>query len=277
MNGDALRARQHAFTLIEMLAALSILGVLVALLLPVAIRLKKNAETVACAASMRQVYTALLSYRADHDGWFPGGRYFYSDPTLGGYSGVIKPALLGQDYLHDTKPFIPAGYLNDMPICPAAHLLPQAKDQYPDEKRRIKQLGCYSINAFVLNNRLEGLESSFYLRTLGVGYPPGRFAYPGSSRIVMLTESCALAATYVWSHIDNVLDGYPQAPSRLTAPRDHGNLRLNWMFVDGHMELLGAKKVNGKNDWSEHFSTYGEEGKRMQPLFMPDSLKGKSF
>lgn len=273
MQHNAQRTKQGAFTLIELLVVIVILGILAALILLVGSKMVERSQTAGCVTSMRQVYMALMAYRADNDGWFPGNkRMFYKD--LGSYEGVIKSALVGQNYLDDKKPFIPAGYLNEMPICPAAHLLPEGKAQYPDEKRRIKQLGCYAINGFVLNNKLDVLASVYALRTKD--FPYGKHPYPGDSKIVMIAENCSLGASYAGTHLDHVLGGYAAAASRRTAPRDHGNLRLNFMFADGHIELLGAKKKEDNTyDWSEHFDPWAQDGKSVGVMFMPDSLAPK--
>lgn len=275
MQHNAQRTKQGAFTLIELLVVIVILGILAALILLVGSKMVERSQTAGCVTSMRQVYMALMAYRADNDGWFPGKqRYYRRVPIdIASYGGIMKSALIGENYLHDTKPFIPAGYLNEMPICPAAHLQPAARAKYPDEKRHIKQLGCYGINGYVLNNKLDVLASVFAFRARD--FPAGKHNYPGDSKVVMLAEATTFGAIFAKEHLQSVLDGHSYYG---TAPRDHGNHRLNFIFADGHIELLGPKaekKEDGTYDWDDHFDPWAQDGKSVGVMFMPDSLAPK--
>ncbi len=57
-----------AFTLVEMLLAVAIIGVLMALLFPVVENLKTNGNQVKCMANLRQIGVAFGQYAADNDG-----------------------------------------------------------------------------------------------------------------------------------------------------------------------------------------------------------------
>ncbi len=62
------------FTLIELLVVLAILGILLALLLPVLSRARFNARVVTCMSHQRQWHLALTMFADDHDGAFPAHR-----------------------------------------------------------------------------------------------------------------------------------------------------------------------------------------------------------
>ncbi len=65
-------SRRHVgFTLIELLVVISIIGLLIAILLPALGAARKAAQTVACASNVRQVTIALAAYQVDEKGFFP--------------------------------------------------------------------------------------------------------------------------------------------------------------------------------------------------------------
>lgn len=67
------KPRCSAFTLIEFLVVIAILGIVAALLLPVIANARKQAKKVGCISNLRQIDTATRLYAEDHDDkTFPG-------------------------------------------------------------------------------------------------------------------------------------------------------------------------------------------------------------
>ena len=64
---------RRAFTLVELLAVIALVGVLAALLIPALEQGREAARAAACATNLRQLAAAALSYAADHGGEFPWG------------------------------------------------------------------------------------------------------------------------------------------------------------------------------------------------------------
>ncbi len=63
--------RHGAFTLTELLVALTVIGILCALLLPALSRSQGAARSASCATQMRQLHLAFAGYAADHDDRLP--------------------------------------------------------------------------------------------------------------------------------------------------------------------------------------------------------------
>ena len=60
--------RRRAFTLIELLAVLAVIGILAALLIPAAGRVKGKANATKCQSNLRQLMMATTLYQNDHKG-----------------------------------------------------------------------------------------------------------------------------------------------------------------------------------------------------------------
>lgn len=90
-----------AFTLVELVVTLAVVGVLAALLLPAIGRAKTRAKEALCTSNLRQVYSGLHLYLADNRGRFPAGilwsgrvaQVWNSKDFLGGRDGRDTNAL----------------------------------------------------------------------------------------------------------------------------------------------------------------------------------------
>src|ERR1017187_4678218 len=71
MNTTQSSRRAGAFTLIEMLVVIAIIGILAALLLPTLNRAKARASRIECVGNLRQAGLAFHLFANDHRGKFP--------------------------------------------------------------------------------------------------------------------------------------------------------------------------------------------------------------
>ncbi len=71
MNPAVLRCRKRAFTLVELLTVIAIIGILAALLMPVLNKSQMRAKRIWCESSQRQMGLAFHVFSNDHAGKFP--------------------------------------------------------------------------------------------------------------------------------------------------------------------------------------------------------------
>lgn len=61
---------RRAFTLIEILVVIAIIGLLAAILFPVFARARENARRTSCSSNLKQIFLSHMLYREDYDGIF---------------------------------------------------------------------------------------------------------------------------------------------------------------------------------------------------------------
>lgn len=127
------------FTLIELLTVIAIIGILAAILIPVAGRVRKAASSAQCSANMRQIGTALQLYTEDNRGHLPcpasglddfhtgQGPWFNVEPQrlqnhLRTYSGSPKATSWSYNWLFDPNFAWPAFVSAAQPGAPSVIL-----------------------------------------------------------------------------------------------------------------------------------------------------------
>jgi len=105
-----------AFTLVEMLVVIAVIGILAGLLLPVLSGSKQKAQGVYCLNNGRQLMTALTMYTGDNHDFFPpnpdDGNTVPGHNWCGGKTGVGQPDEFNPDLLKDPNRNLVALYLS---------------------------------------------------------------------------------------------------------------------------------------------------------------------
>ena len=91
------RTRKHsrAFTLLELLVVIVIIGILAALLLPVLAKAKGTTLRIKCVSNLKQVGVAFRLFANDHDHHFPSRvplNNYVTPPMSGYFTPIVNPA-----------------------------------------------------------------------------------------------------------------------------------------------------------------------------------------
>src|SRR5215471_19167422 len=94
-NGHECMSGWWAFTLIEMLVVIAIIGVLAALLLPTFGRIKESGRATSCLSNLHQIGTALQLYVQENNNRLPNMR----DRLLSGTNDLPSPDMVLSNHL----------------------------------------------------------------------------------------------------------------------------------------------------------------------------------
>ncbi len=96
VNGN----RCGAFTLVELLVVIGIIGILIGLLLPAFQRARVQARDLACASNVRQITSSLLIYATEHRGLLPPAERAGDGRTwhVAIWQNLMKRPFAGDDY-----------------------------------------------------------------------------------------------------------------------------------------------------------------------------------
>ena len=83
-----MKRHARAFTLIEILVVIAIIGALVALLFPALAGVREKARATACLSNLRQLSTATFLYCNDNDGYYPPASWDLPSANLHRWHGV---------------------------------------------------------------------------------------------------------------------------------------------------------------------------------------------
>jgi prepilin-type N-terminal cleavage/methylation domain-containing protein/prepilin-type processing-associated H-X9-DG protein len=76
-------ASSRAFTLLELLVGVAVIGILASLLLGATAKMRQTTATAACAQNLRQIYSGFVAYTGDNDGYIPPAHAY-------GLSGIYE-------------------------------------------------------------------------------------------------------------------------------------------------------------------------------------------
>lgn len=203
-----------AFTLIELLTVIAIIGILASILIPVVGKVRESARQAVCTSNVRQLAMAMILYTGENNGYLPY-------PASGGGDGVPPHA---NDWVYWQNgrelrnsaigPYVGEALTEDLFRCPS------------DDTRTAEQYGIYPFS-YTLNTYLTVNHQ--------LGGRIGTLPYP--SQIMMMGEE--------QSPNDGLWDP-PHQHDRLSTR--HGE-RGNVAFADGHVRLVTPHFAAFRGHW----------------------------
>jgi len=257
--------RGRAFTLIELICVIGIIGILIALLMPSLIRVRESARSLKCLSNLRQLGIAFHSYAAEQNGYLPY-------PTT-----LLYPPPTDQRFL----------WFNAVDSYMRANSKEQEKRTGIAATRNYKDYKQCVVYENFEGDRDEGDQSSTkeYARTIKMNAHLRRANPPNhakatdvndSSNFVMLGDGVSLDSTgmvpELWEsgqfsmEVNDTTHANP-------APRHHR--AANILFVDGHAAAVQLKRI-GKSlrDPYEFVSVATWESEYLDATGTPVPAKG---
>lgn len=226
----------RAFTLIEMLAAVAILGALVAILLPSLSAVRTAADGGRCVANLRNMAMAFKAYAQENDGYLPAPRY--ANPG----TPASNPNPQGSTWQMELAPYTTGPLranniyrLKEVPIGQNTQICPTYLKMFPSQTAmRDSGLNAagYGMN---INLNVGGQDINFGGRIYN------RFKEIG----IMRPATSILVGDSADYHIDCRTGTWQYTTPTATkpdgcnsgAPKRH-NGKANYLFADGHVETL---------------------------------------
>jgi prepilin-type N-terminal cleavage/methylation domain-containing protein/prepilin-type processing-associated H-X9-DG protein len=118
VNDSRVSHRLRAFTLIELLTVIAIIGILAAILIPVVGSVRESARATQCLSNLRQIGLALHMYADDNDGYIPTSTNVDGNPQWSGALHDYLPRRIDGRNLRDHEIF----------VCPSADYPGYARD-----------------------------------------------------------------------------------------------------------------------------------------------------
>ncbi len=217
---DASHSRRRAFTLIELLTVIAIIGILAAIIIPVTGKVRATARKTKCLSATRQIGIAFLAHAGDHNDTFP--------VQINGALTAADPQSWVQQIGHYTD-----GYL----VFPCSEYRPKPGDPFATGHRM--------YNAYVSRNKFPNDQAP---TRISQSTAPGRDVL----MIEQIISSNLNASTVVDWPNSNSWWHYPHPGSgRPVDPTHSNNIVRCVLYVDGHVNQRPIGGIPNENwyDW----------------------------
>jgi len=235
-----MRSTPRAFTLIELLAVIAIVGVLAALVVGSISKIRDTARRAECASNLRQIGAAFPLYAADNKGLYPAVRlpnitapYTTTNPPPGANPSlqnwqveISRYVIRDQSYIWNVQDTY--GQSN-IAHCPSY-------DLFFNTAAKMSSQSPYSTAGYGMNVNLNvggsNYNSGAWGGSISTRFRVASLNNPATTVLVGDSGEYFLNVTTAWTVDTSHLDGYGNG-----APKRHG-ATANYLFADGHVASL---------------------------------------
>jgi prepilin-type N-terminal cleavage/methylation domain-containing protein/prepilin-type processing-associated H-X9-DG protein len=235
------------FTLVEILTVIAIVGILAAILIPVAGNVQTKGASIRSTANLRQLGSAILLYASDNKQVFPYAAAQLKSANgswavLGSWDAFIAP-YLGMTVANPNAPGRAiTGPANQMKIFEHPRDSGMLSPQFEQHARRTYAMptgsGAVSISVW-----------SGIVGDADIPRPKRIPELPQPSQTILLTERPGYADNYVGrtggAGINTPQDQLTHQPNL-----NGGANKFNYLFADGHVKLFAPKETIGTGSLS---------------------------
>jgi prepilin-type processing-associated H-X9-DG protein/prepilin-type N-terminal cleavage/methylation domain-containing protein len=227
-------ARRSAFTLVELLVVIAVIGVLIALLLPAVQAARGAARRTQCANNLRQIGLAIHQYADTHRGAFPGMYHEEDDIDV--------------SWIYTLAPYVES--VDEVRLCPEDH-------------RRIEKdsdrLTSYAINGYL--RKPTEVERIVYPEIVP-DFVPDFYDLASTHKTMLLFEAgdsvdVNFDHVHSWTWFaepigpdddDATNDGstndrWEKVTKEIAVDRHPGGI-ANYLYADGHVAPIASSEIN---------------------------------
>jgi prepilin-type N-terminal cleavage/methylation domain-containing protein/prepilin-type processing-associated H-X9-DG protein len=217
----SMRTRRNAFTLVEILVVVAILGAFASVIAVAAGHMRTAAKRTACLSNQRQIGIAMVSYASENNGQFP-----VSTHSTG-------PFRKDQSWIYQLAPYL--NKVDEVRICPA------------DSPKRQAQIRKIKATSYLMNDLV--IDSPQYNRLTNIP-SPGR-----TILLFSLSENRAPSTTRdhihgsewtSWNAALNDIEPDRHRPGARSSNRTKGS--ANYLYADGHVKNIKAQEFKSLFD-----------------------------
>ena len=233
-----------AFTLVELLAVISVIAILLAVLMPALGAARQQGKAIVCGSNIRQLVLANIGYATENDGYYvPAASDMYL--SNGGYHrwhGVRE----NENDMFDPLKGPLVGYLGDGAVKECPEKVKFVKGQDWDDNFE-QGCGGYGYNAAYIGSRLwQGRINENYQKTSRIT----EVARPAET---VIFADCAMVKKRDGTiyYLEYSFAEPPLGSEGYTSPSIHFRHRkkANIAWVDGHISSTERINFNRKNDY----------------------------
>jgi prepilin-type N-terminal cleavage/methylation domain-containing protein/prepilin-type processing-associated H-X9-DG protein len=234
---------KHAFTLVELLVVISIIGLLAGLAIPAIAGARSKANDSKCLSNLRQIGLAFLSFASDNSGFLPRGNNNTDDTGTAGreyYKAVYA-------YIPTLNNKMSGKQVNKVFLCPA-------EKQPPDQST--------SCTQYTASFALETGSSSTADTGVNGNGPRTLVSIENPTKTILLVDGKIGISSYAYQTESSTTWNALTEDVTKTSPKDtakvcfrhSGITAINALYADGHA---------GSIKWSER----GDSNKLSEPIW----------
>ena len=245
LSATATRRASRAFTLIELLTVIAIIGILAAIIIPTVGKVRASAKSTQCLSNLRQIALAISLYPQDNKGYYPrGGSNPSPDGTLVNYAKAVYP------YIPNRGNTATGVITNKVFVCPSEALQPEAST--PGSV--VQYTATFALEAGSAASVATGLSGNGPRQVSSIINPSRTYllldGVPRSTSDLSCDSSCTHNAA---------LTDLQATPTTAVKISFRHNENINAAFVDGHTAKvsfatlkaeLSSVTPNGKDRWN---------------------------
>jgi prepilin-type N-terminal cleavage/methylation domain-containing protein/prepilin-type processing-associated H-X9-DG protein len=237
------RSRSKAFTLVELLVVITIIGILIALLLPAVQAAREAARRMQCTNNLKQLGLGCMMHESTH-GWFPTNGYYGSyvgDPDAGFSAYVSGPTAAGK--------FVgqPGGWMyNILPYMEQQAFHDQGSGQSFAQKKTLWTKAIATpMSAHFCPSRREPLVAMFGQYWRSNPYPWANIYYSSTQKYARNDYAINSGDTLIANGNDKSIDGisHRQSMVRVAEVTDG----TSWTFLVGEKWVSPDEYLTGDN------------------------------